>query len=530
MTAWLSDTLLATSALMLLVLAAREPVRRHFGAPAAYALWLLPAARMLMPPISRTVERLIPAAPSVQLEPMTLVSVAPPAAVRGAALRDVSLIEQLGGWSQILIAIWAIGAILFLAVGVLRYQRQRRAALDGAVQLARLGSIRMVRSTAVRGPIAFGILDRVIAVPDDFEHRFDEAQRRLALDHELSHHRSGDLFANHFAFVLLSLQWFNPLAWLSHGAFRFDQEAACDCRILDKAGPRDRVDYGRAIAKAASGRALLFASALDQKKTLHRRLKSMLTNPAPGRRMAGKLIVAGALAVVLPLTATQAIEYVDIAAPAPPVSPVPLAAPLAAPLAPVAPLAPLTPAAMQIAPVAPIAPVPPVPPVPAIAPSAHSMVTIDGHQRKWSNLTPQEKASIRAAMEQARRELANSLNQNRGQVRVALAEARAELAANRIDMQRELKGARQEVQQAMREIDANAAELRRHGQDPEALKATVRASLKAVEAIDIEAITRQALASVDPALIERSLAAADEGIKRAQAAIEAADRGDEDQD
>ena len=57
----------------------------------------------------------------------------------------------------------------------------------------------------------------------------------------------------------------------------------------------------------------------------------------------------------------------------------------------------------------------------------------------------------------------------------------------------------------MREIDRNPAELRSHGQDPEALKATVRASLKAVEGIDIEAITRAPWLSVDPALIERSL-------------------------
>ena len=35
----------------------------------------------------------------------------------------------------------------------------------------------------------------------------------------------------------------------------------------------DRSDYGRAIAKATSGRALLFASALDRRTTLHRRLE-----------------------------------------------------------------------------------------------------------------------------------------------------------------------------------------------------------------------------------------------------------------
>ncbi|MDP1910154.1 MAG: M56 family metallopeptidase, partial [Hyphomicrobium sp.] len=214
MTAWAFDTLVATTALMLLVLALREPVRRQFGATAAYALWLLPAARMVMPPITQTVERIVPAAAPAEA-PLMAAPIAPT-----APLADPSLLDQLGAWPALIIGVWASGTNVFLALGLIRYRRQRRVALDGAVQLARLGSIRLVRSHSVRGPIAFGIIDRVIAVPHDFDQRFDEAQRRLALDHELSHHRSGDIIDNHVAFVLLGLQWFNPLAWLSHTAFR----------------------------------------------------------------------------------------------------------------------------------------------------------------------------------------------------------------------------------------------------------------------------------------------------------------------
>ena len=57
MTDWLIGTLLATSALILMVLIVREPVRKHFGARVAYGLWLIPAARLLMPTITQTVER-----------------------------------------------------------------------------------------------------------------------------------------------------------------------------------------------------------------------------------------------------------------------------------------------------------------------------------------------------------------------------------------------------------------------------------------------------------------------------------------
>ena len=45
------ETLIATAMLMALVMALREPVRRLFGAQVAYALWLLPALRMVLPPL-----------------------------------------------------------------------------------------------------------------------------------------------------------------------------------------------------------------------------------------------------------------------------------------------------------------------------------------------------------------------------------------------------------------------------------------------------------------------------------------------
>ena len=58
MNEWLADTLVATSLLMALVLLVRDPVRRQFGPAAAYGLWLIPALRLLMPPLTETVERI----------------------------------------------------------------------------------------------------------------------------------------------------------------------------------------------------------------------------------------------------------------------------------------------------------------------------------------------------------------------------------------------------------------------------------------------------------------------------------------
>jgi bla regulator protein blaR1 len=508
-TDWLLGTLLATTGLIVLVLLLREPVRRHFGARVAYGLWLIPAARLLMPTITETVER--PLAVDFAPRMMTSKVVAEPMLMSGVAER--SLIEQIGGWPTVLLVLWLGVAIGLFTARVLAFRRERNAILLDATDLGRIGSIRLVRSGEVSGPLAFGIFDRVIAVPADFDRLYAEHERRLALEHELAHHRSGDLLVNLVAFALLCLQWFNPLAWVAHAAFRFDQEAACDARVLDKSGNQDRFDYGRAIAKAASGRALLFASALDSRTMLQRRLKSMLSNPTSGRRLTGRMAVLAAIAVALPLTATRAIHYVDVLASAPGSEP----AKMPVPVLPV----PAVAAVAQPAPVAPIsAPIAPRQPVTV----SGDRVTMNGQTKKWSELTPAEKAEVRRSIDQARQEISRI---NHEEIQREVREAMNESRVNQEEIRREIAAAHVEVDEAMREIDAHAAEIRRAGQDPEMIKATVRASLKAVEAIDVQAISRQALASVDPATIAAALAAAEAGLEQAEAELERIDEASE---
>lgn len=504
MTDWLLGTLFATTGLIVLVLLIREPVRRAFGARVAYGLWLIPAARLLMPTLTHRIERPVGAAVTPQMfssqtmaEPLLLSSVGAP---------EQSLIEQAGGWPTILLVLWLGVAAGLFAARILDFRRERAAILDGATDLGRIGSIRLVQSSEVSGPLAFGIFDRVIAVPADFEGIFAERERHLALEHELAHHRSGDLIANLFAFALLCLQWFNPFAWVAHAAFRFDQEAACDARVLECAGNDDRLDYGRAIAKATSGRALLFASALDRRTMLHRRLKSMLSIPTAGRRLTGRMMVLATVAVVLPLTATRAIEYIDI----------PNAPEAKAAVAPVTAVA-----AVQATPaVAPVAPVQAVTPVKQLGIHDDGKVMINGREKEWKDLTPAEQAEVRRSLAQAREELSRV---NRDEIQRDVREAMEEARENQEDFRREMAEARAEVGEAMREIDAHSAELRRAGQDPEQIKATVRASLKAVEAIDVEKITRDAMASVDPATMNAALAAAQAGLAKAEAELDRLD-------
>ena len=62
--------------------------------------------------------------------------------------------------------------------------------------------------------------------------------------------------------------------------------------------------------------------------------------------------------------------------------------------------------------------------------------------------------------------------------------------------------------------------LRRSGHDPEQIKASIRASMRDIEKIDVDKIYREAMASVDQRQIEASIAAAEASIEKAQDDIE----------
>ena len=503
---WLSGTFFATSLLMALVLLVREPVRRQFGPAAAYGLWLIPALRLLMPSLTETVERTVPAA----LLPVEAVK----ATVMPAA--EPGLIDRLGGWETLAVSTWLLGAAFMLLGGILIYRWQRREVLRGSVQIARLDNIRIVRSAAVSGPMAFGILDKVIAVPIDFDQRFDAHERRLAFDHELAHHRSGDLVVSHFAFALLCLQWFNPLAWLSHAAFRFDQEAACDARVLDKASSDNRAAYAQAIAKAASGRALLFAGALDRPNTLHRRLRSMLSTPTNGRRTAGKALIAISAAAALPLTASRATEYVDV--------PAPQNAATASKAMPA-----VIPAVISSTSAAPAAnaslPMPDLGGVTLgrndVAFMADDTILIGGKRKTVEQLTPAERARLRHAIAGSKQDLVR----DRERLPREIAEAKREADRARSgELRREHLRDIEDMRRELAEVDSRAAELRSEGEDPAAEKAEIMRDLHEAEATDIAAEERDAIEEDNPARREAEIRSEEQQMERLLARLNRLDR------
>ena len=378
MIGWAIEALLASALLMVVVLAARGPVRALFGPHVAYALWAIPVLRLLLPPLPAGWRGgMLPQLPAPWRggtlpdlpvgEPLTVLIGAPAAGLPAAAPVTGGI-----GWAEGALLLWGAGAAALLVWQVLHYARFRHRVLHHGIAVDRVRSVTVVRSAAATGPLAFGVFDRVVAFPRDFAARFDVEEQALALEHELGHHARGDLIANWVALAVLAVHWFNPVAWIAFRAFRADQEMANDAHVLAKCGAAARHAYGCAIVKAAHGRAVSPACHLNTVKDLKGRLRMLGRKNVSRGRVAMGAGAAGALALgTLAMTAsgTQAAERMRIrveTATGVEIAGLQPVAALHAAVAPIAPVAPDLPSG-EAAPVVPA--VPAVPPVPA-APTA----------------------------------------------------------------------------------------------------------------------------------------------------------------
>ncbi|MCJ2177113.1 M56 family metallopeptidase [Novosphingobium album (ex Hu et al. 2023)] len=324
---WLTDTLVMTGALMALVLLVRRPVGRWFGPSAAYALWALPMLRLVLPPLALprglvphfevgvqqiTASAHIPAeviAPVVRTGPADV-----PATDVMSAAADPGFLAQVP-WAQLLLAFWLAGAAAFLAWRCWNYVTMRRELLAGARQVATAGGVRIIESPVAAAPLAFGVFDKVVALPSGFLADTDSENSDFAIAHELEHHAGNDLLAIIVMQPLFALHWFNPLAWAAWRALRGDQEAACDARVMAGRDRAVRARYGRLIASYAAGTRLALAAPMagplrGGKPIIHRLKALACSDISPARRVLGRSLFAMAV-VAVPATATVSYAAMD---------------------------------------------------------------------------------------------------------------------------------------------------------------------------------------------------------------------------
>ena len=253
--------------LILFVFLISQLTKKYVSPNLRYALWLLPAARLLMPftfesPLSLMnlmaqsaagpltgdpfgQASLSPAlTPAVQGSPVTQgTSATPPVSIPDAASQpSVSAAPDL---MTVLFWVWVGGMALVLAYMLavnIRFhfavrKKRRRVECDFGLPVycvAGLGS-----------PCLYGYFSPAVLVNDAALR--NDATLSLVLRHELCHHNAGDPWWALLRNAACIVHWFNPLVWWAALRSRSDCELACDARVMKGFRQSERERYGMAL-------------------------------------------------------------------------------------------------------------------------------------------------------------------------------------------------------------------------------------------------------------------------------------------
>lgn len=285
--------------LIALAVMAVRPLLRRAPRRAVCMLWLLVALRLLLP-ARLTVESPVslqqPESPPIQayqeLRQQEKVYVSAPPEQRSemagpAAAQGFALLDQLP-------AIWLTGVgcmALYMALSLLRMRWRLRAA-------PRIQD-NVYRCTDWSTPFVLGVLAPRIYVPETVS----EQDFSQVLAHERCHIRRWDHVWKPLAFLLLAVNWFNPVLWAVYVLLGRDMERACDEMVLKNATPAQRAAYSRALVSCAAQPKMAAVCPLAfGEVAVKERVKNVLNYKKPALWAVILLVVAAAIIGVCLLT------------------------------------------------------------------------------------------------------------------------------------------------------------------------------------------------------------------------------------
>lgn len=285
----MTEIVLTSSVLILLLAVLRRVLQGRIDPLAQYALWLLLAARLLIPgtlftaPVSvmgaaedvRTSIRetfpdpqavpdspsagrpAVQSAPSVQIP--RSVQPSPAAGVDGdaeipfeTAAPSISYSRwDLVNWPD---AVWkagmaAVGGAMAVS-NLLFYLRLRKTRKRLNLPSASwTGKLPVYEAENLSSPCLFGLFRPAVYLN---EAAVNGGRLEHILTHEYTHYRHGDQLWSILRSICLVIHWYNPLVWWAAALCRRDCELACDASALRQLGEDERINYGQTLLGMAS--------------------------------------------------------------------------------------------------------------------------------------------------------------------------------------------------------------------------------------------------------------------------------------
>ena len=273
---------LTASYVIVFVMLIRLPLKK---APKviSYALWGAAAFRLICPFSFESIFSLLPATTSpipqdivYQQSPQinsgiaavdTYVNNSLPSPSAAASVNPLQLYTRIGA------AIWisGIAAMLVYSIASVLILKRR---LKNAQDIQR----NVCEADNLKTPFVLGIFRPRIYIPVGLT----TEEKSYIIRHEQTHIRRFDHIIKPFAFLVLSIHWFNPLVWIAFILMSTDMELSCDERVIKEMGCEIKKAYSTSLLSLASGKRILNGSPLAfGEGNVRGRIKNVLNYKKP---------------------------------------------------------------------------------------------------------------------------------------------------------------------------------------------------------------------------------------------------------
>ena len=198
-------------------------------------------------------------------------------------------------WQTQLLSLWIVGTALMLvrlAIGIFSLKQSifRWSATEDQLLVSTLktqtdsakrilsfaGPIRYCVGPKNQMPFAFGLLQPVICLPNNFD-EWTETEQQSVIFHEVSHIARRDTFSDLIAETTKAIFWWNPLVWAMCRQHETERELACDEQVLKTDQPADQYASDLvSIVRRASSKIGLGATPMARKSQLDGRVRNIL--------------------------------------------------------------------------------------------------------------------------------------------------------------------------------------------------------------------------------------------------------------
>ena len=203
------------------------------------------------------------------------------------------------------LSVWAIGAFVSMGITVFSYfnfsfSLKKKLMEPDSFTKAVYASIEgrkpdLYFSDSARTPMMLGVFKPKIVLP---MRDYNEELLLNILRHELTHYRRFDTLYKWVASAILSLHWFNPVAWVIRRELNRSCELSCDEMLLRSMNKDEKQSYGNSLllmaAQSPLPSAVVATSFATEKKNLKERLTQIMNYKKSGTR-----VLSAVLAITL---------------------------------------------------------------------------------------------------------------------------------------------------------------------------------------------------------------------------------------